>query len=119
MHNISLISSKRSRQFSAVLSAAQSFAAKYPSYSVAKTLRDGVPSLLSRSLSCPGTIQVASAHFFNLRGAWGFRVTPKRSQTSLIVPKLQEVVVGHSCLDWNRFKMTLSAHLNLKQGANI
>ena len=62
MHNISLISSKKSRQFSAVLSAVQSFAAEYPSYSVAKTLRDGVPSLSSRSLSCPGTTHVASAH---------------------------------------------------------
>ncbi len=63
MHNVSLISSKRSRQFSAELSAVQSFATKYPSYSVAKTLRDGVPSLSSRSLSCPGTTHVASVHF--------------------------------------------------------
>ncbi|NCP62705.1 MAG: hypothetical protein GW748_05265 [Alphaproteobacteria bacterium] len=63
MHNISLISSKKSRQFSAALSAAQSFAEKHPSAFPAKTLRDGVPSLALRSPSCPGTTHVASAHF--------------------------------------------------------
>ena len=62
MHNISLISSKRSRQFSAESFAVRSFASKYPSYFAAKTLRDGVSFLSLRSPSCPGTTHVASAH---------------------------------------------------------